>query len=328
MSELRWNPLLETFTIVAANRQGRPNMPKDFCPFCPDKSDKVPSHYDVLVYKNDFPSLSTSSPIPCSNENTFYKKAQAYGVCDVILYSPDHYTSLPMLGLDHIKKLVNLWIKRTIEISEDSKIKYVFVFENRGPEVGVTMPHPHGQIYGYSWIPLKIQTELNNCRNYYQNTKGNLILEIGNEEMRDGRRVIYENEKFVSYIPYFTDYPYGVFIASKQQLSSFADFGEKEVHDFADVLKKITGAMDSLFDREFPYMMCVHQTPVNSEEYKDCHNYYSFHVEFYPPLRSANAIKWYASSEMGAWAAANTRLVEETSEELRAALKKFELQNK
>ncbi|MBX9851090.1 MAG: galactose-1-phosphate uridylyltransferase [Cytophagaceae bacterium] len=322
MSELRWNPLLRTYTMVASNRQERPTMPKDWCPFCPG-SGKVPDNYDVLTYPNDFPTLLKTPAKPDVEGSGIYQAEGNYGLCEVILYSPDHHISLPELSSEHIHKLVNLWVKRTNEISKDDKIKYIFIFENRGEEVGVTMPHPHGQIYGYPFIPLKLKLELDSCKEYYAQTGKSMLLDMNKQEKNFGERVIFENDSFIAYIPFFTDYPYGVFIVAKNQRSSFTDFEEAEQKDLAVALKNITGALDNLFDRPFPYMMCVHQAPVHSPEYKDTHLYFNFHIEFYPVLRDGKRVKYYASSEMGAWAAANTRAVEETAEELRQALNKY-----
>ncbi|MBZ4663364.1 MAG: galT [Caloramator sp.] len=322
MAELRWNPLLKTWTMVASNRQQRPNMPKDWCPFCPG-SGRVPDNYDVYKYDNDFPALTQAPGQPDVDGNDLYKVAQNYGKCEVILYSPEHTKTLPELEVSHIYKLVNLWTERFEELSKDEKIKYIFEFENRGEEVGVTMPHPHGQIYGYSFVPLKVKVELDSCKEYYKEHNECMICRMNREEKDFEKRVIYENESFIAYIPFFTDYPYGVFIVSKSHKGNFTEFTDKEKWDLADILKKVTGAFDTLFERLFPYMMCIHQTPVNCEEYKDSTDYYHFHIEFYPPLRDANKIKYYASSEMGAWAACNTLAVEQTSEQLREALRKF-----
>lgn len=318
MSELRWNPLLRTWTMVASNRQQRPNMPKDWCPFCPG-SGKVPEDYDVYCYNNDFPALTLNPEKPDVEESGLYKVAENYGKCEVILYSKEHNKTLPTLSVEHIIKLINLWTERFRELSKDEKIKYIFEFENRGEEVGVTMPHPHGQLYAYPFIPLKIKAELDSCRDYYNENKRCMICDMNKEEIKFKERVIAENESFIAYIPFFTDYPYGVFIVSKNHKGNFMEFTEDEKKDLAVILKGITGAFDKLFDRLFPYMMCIHQTPVNSKEYEDCKNYYHFHIEFYPPLRDKNKIKFYASSEMGAWAACNPLSVEETAKVLRDA---------
>ncbi|MBX9851481.1 MAG: galactose-1-phosphate uridylyltransferase [Cytophagaceae bacterium] len=297
-------------------------MPKNWCPFCPG-SGKVPEQYELYIYPNDFPALSYFPSVPDIRSSNLYAVEENYGKCEVVLYSSDHSALLYNLPDQHIYNLVNLWAERTIEISKDPRIKYVFVFENRGEEVGVTMPHPHGQIYGYPFLPLKLQVELDSCKEYYEKTGNNMLLEMNKEESHYGKRIITENTSFLSYIPFFTDYPYGVFISCKKKKSTFADFNEDEKMDLACILKDITGAFDMLFDRPFPYMMCVHQGPVNSEEYNQSGEYFNFHIEFYPPLRDANRIKYYASSEMGGWAATNTKAVEDTSEELRQALTKY-----
>lgn len=322
MAELRWNPLLKDWTIVASHRQNRPQMPKDWCPFCPG-SGNVPENYDVFKYDNDFPALSPNPPQPDQVGSDFYKSVEAYGKCEVILYSPEHRTTLPQLPVEHIRKLVDLWCERFEELSKDEKIKFIFEFENRGEEVGVTMPHPHGQIYGYSEMPLKIKTELEACREHYEAHKECMICRMNKEEKEFEKRMIMENEDFVAYLPYFTDYPYGVFIVSKNHRSKMTDFTDREKDNYAAVLKEMTGTFDCLFDRVFPYMMCIHQAPVNSPEYGNYDDYYHFHVEFYPPLRSKDKIKYYASSEMGAWAACNPTAVEDTANELREAYKKY-----
>ncbi|KRQ87682.1 Galactose-1-phosphate uridylyltransferase [Caloramator mitchellensis] len=322
MSELRWNPLLKTWTMVASNRQARPNMPKDWCPFCPG-SGRVPDDYDVYKYDNDFPALKQNPDVPDLEGTELYKVAENYGKCEVILYSPEHTKTLPELSVEHIYKLVNLWTERFRELSKDERIKYIFEFENRGEEVGVTMPHPHGQIYGYSYVPLKLKVELDSCKEYYQDSGKCMICQMNHEEISFNKRIVTENDSFLAYIPFFTDYPYGVFIVSKNHKGNFTEFTDKEKWDLAEILRNVTGAFDNLFDRLFPYMMCIHQTPVNSEEYKDSDKYYHFHIEFYPPLRDKDKIKFYASSEMGAWAAANTMAVEDAAERLREALEKF-----
>lgn len=322
MAELRWNPLLRDWTMVAANRQNRPDMPKDFCPFCPD-SGKVPEDYDVYKYDNDFPVLSQNPPKPDDVGSEFYRVRESYGKCEVILYSPDHNASLCELEVEHIKKLVELWLERFNELSRDEKIKYILIFENRGKEVGVTMPHPHGQIYGYPFIPLKIKTELDSAREYFHENSECLFCKMNQEEMTFKDRVIIENEDFIAYLPFFTDYPYGMYISSKRHIPNLLQFTEGERVNFAKILKDVTGTFDSLFNKRFPYMMAIHQSPVNSLGYGNYEEYYHFHVEFYPPLRGENSIKYNASSETGAWAAANPRSLEDTAVELKRAYERF-----
>ncbi len=319
MAELRYNPLLDDWTMVASHRQHRPTMPKDYCPFCPG-SGKVPDHYDVYSYNNDFPALMPEPPEPDPVGSELYRTEKAYGKCEVILYSPDHTTTLPELPVEHIEKLIDLWTERFVELEKDPRHQYVMIFENRGEECGVTMPHPHGQIYAYSQMPLKIRTELANCKRHHERTGECLICAMNREERAFRQRIIHENDHFLAYLPFFTDYPYGLFIVSKRHMTALSDFTPQEKRSLAEILKEMTGAMDALFDKLFPYMMVLHQRPVNGENVDD---YYHFHIEFYTPLREANKIKYYASSEMGAWAACNPHSVEETAGKLREAHRRY-----
>ncbi|MBX7180594.1 MAG: galactose-1-phosphate uridylyltransferase [Bacteroidia bacterium] len=317
MPHLRYNPLLDTFTMVASNRQHRPHLPgKETCPFCPD-SGKVDPNYDVISYPNDFPVLS-NSPESCEAESEpeFYKASQAYGRCEVILYSPDHNAKMYDLANEKVEKIIQLWIAKNAEFSLDPKLKYIYPFENRGKEVGVTIPHPHGQLYAYGWLPLKIKTELDNARKYTETTGKNLFEEMIQAEKTAGTRMLDETPNFACFIPYFTDYPFGVFIVNKNK-ANLAEFQPEDISELAILIKKVVYSFDHLFDREFPYMMAIHQTPVNLPEFSNASGYFRFHIEFYPPLRDKEKIKWYASSEMGAWAAANTLSVEACAAELR-----------
>lgn len=321
MAELRFNPLTKDWVMIASHRQNRPQMPKDWCPFCPGPDNhNIPDDYDVLKYDNDFPALSQNPPVPDDVETELYKTAESYGKCEVILYSPNHTATLPELSVPHIKKLVDLWQNRYCELSEDEKIKYIFIFENRGEAVGVTMPHPHGQIYGYPFIPKKIELELASCKEHFE-TKGKcLICDMVDNETEFGKRVIMENEHFIVFLPFYTEYPYGVYIASKSHKDNIAQFDEAEKESLASILKETVGTLDSLFDMKFPYMMCMHQSPVNSGDTSD---YYHFHIEFFPPMRSKDKIKFCASSETGVWAHCNPTAPETVAEELKAAHKKY-----
>lgn len=320
MAELRWHPLTKDWVMVASHRQNRPQMPKDWCPFCPG-SGKVPDHYDVHKYDNDFPALSQNPPVPDDVATDFYKTKEAYGKCEVILYSPNHTATIPDLTLPHVRKLVDLWTERFVEISKDENIKYVFIFENRGDVVGVTMPHPHGQIYGYSYVPKKIELELDSAREYHEENKKCIFCEMLKEELCAADRIIFENEHFVVFLPFFTEYPYGMYIMSKSHKQNLAQFTEEEKDAFAAVIRETVGTFDSLFDKPFPYMMCMHQGPVNQEE--DSSDFYHFHVEFFPPMRSADKQKFNASSETGVWAHCNPTAPEEKAVELRDAHARF-----
>lgn len=319
MAELRWHPLIEDWIMIASHRQNRPQMPKDWCPFCPG-SGKVPDNFDVYEYDNDFPALSQNPPQPDDVATNFFKVKPAYGKCEVILYSPNHTITLPELPVEHISKLVDLWVARFNAIKADQNIKYVFIFENRGKAVGVTMPHPHGQIYGYSVTPKKIQLELSSSKKYYDENGKCLFCDMLYNETKEQDRIVFENEHFTVFLPFFCEYPYGIYIMPKRHVGTIAEFTDAEKLDFAKTLKETSGMLDSLFDFKFPYMMCMHNAPVNGE---DTSKHYHFHVEFFPPMRSADKIKFNASSETGCWAHCNPTAPEEKAKELRAAHEKF-----
>ena len=319
MAELRYHPLIKDWVMIASHRQNRPQMPKDYCPFCPG-SGKVPDSFEVLEYDNDFPALSQTPPVPDDVANDFFKTREAYGKCEVILYSPNHTVTLPELPTEHIAKLVDLWCERFESISADEKIKYVFIFENRGEAVGVTMPHPHGQIYGYSVLPMKIRTELESSKEYFEEKGKCLFCELMEQEKAVGKRVVFETEHFSVILPFFTEYPYGVYVFAKRHVGTITELTAEERVDLAETLRRTAGMLDSLFDFKFPYMMCMHNAPVNGEDTSD---YYHFHIEFFPPMRSANKIKFNASSETGAWAHCNPTAPEEKAVELRAAYQRF-----
>ena len=319
MAELRYNPLIKDWVMIASHRQNRPQMPKDWCPFCPG-SGKVPEHFTVYEYDNDFPALSQNPPVPDDVATELYKTKEAYGKCEVILYSPEHTVTLPELSVEHIRELVDLWTSRFEELRKDERIKYIFIFENRGDVVGVTMPHPHGQIYGYSYIPKKLELELASCKEYKEEKGECLICDIVKNEKEFGKRVIIENEDFITFLPFFADYPYGVYVSAKGHVQNLTQFSDRQKDNLAKILKETAGTLDSLFDYTFPYMMCMHQDPVNGE---DASEYYHFHIEFYPPMRSADKQKFNASSETGAWASCNPTAPEEMAEQLKKAHEKF-----
>ena len=312
MGEMRWNPLLGTWVIVASHRQHRPNLEDGDCPFCPS-SGRVPPDFEVYAYPNDFPSLTLEAEQPDIEGDHLVPVRPAFGSCEVTLYSPQHQATLPELPLSHIRKLVDHWEQRYRELGSIPGIEYVFIFENRGEAVGVTMIHPHGQIYAYPYIPLKIKTELENARAYLEGEGRCLICDIIKRETAEARRMIYRNEGFSAFIPPFAEYPYMVILAPDRHACSISALEDRERSGLAAAIKCITGGYDDLYGYPFPYMMCMHQEPCDGKEYR----YYHYHIEFYPPMRSADKMKYNASSETGAWAIINPTSPEEKAAELK-----------
>jgi len=312
MTELRWNPTVREWVSTASHRQGRPQMPKDWCPFCPG-SGRVPDHYDVHIYPNDFAAFSIPAPEPAIKGDDFYKVRPCHGKCDVVLYHPDHHTSLPQLSVDHIVKLVRLWRKRFLELKALPGIRYVLIFENKGAVIGVTMPHPHGQIYAFPLIPPRLEKELSAARAHKRTHGRCLYCDILKKERRDGRRIVAENRDFTAFIPFYARWPFEIHVFSRRHLGTLEDFRPSEERSLAEMLKWVTLKYDNLYNMSFPYMMVLHQAPTRGK-----HPYFHFHIEFYPPHRSKEKLKYLASVESGSGTFLNDSLAEEKAAELRA----------
>lgn len=320
MSELRFNPLLGEWTATATVRQDRTFFPPDnYCPLCPTEPGGFPTEipaatYDIVAFENKFPSLRRNPPEPAVEGSELYPVRPSQGVCEVVVYTPDHDSTLAAQPVEQIQKLVMVWRDRTRELGARDFVDHVFIFENKGKEVGVTLPHPHGQIYAYPFIPPYIQRELKQTKEYFNENGRCLLCHIAAKEKEAGARVIAENASFVAFIPFFARYPYELHIYSKRHFGKFTDLTDSEVRDLAVILKQVLTAFDKLFERSFPYIMCVHQAPTDGGD----HGHYHFHIEFYPPMRSATKLKYLAGSEAGAGMFINDTLPEEKAAELRA----------
>ncbi len=320
MSELRWNPLLGEWLATATHRQERTFMPPpDHCPLCPTKPGGFPTEvpeptYDIVAFQNRFPSLQPDPPVPSLEGTDLYPVRPARGVCEVILYSPNHNSTLAQEPVAQIYKLIQVWTERFRELSALDYVSYVFIFENKGEAIGVTLHHPHGQIYAYPFVPPRIEKELEQSRYHQERTGRCLICDIISEEKLDGRRIVIENESFAAYIPFFARWPYEVHISARRHIQALTDFDESEQRSLAITLKQLLVAYDRLFNLSFPYMMVIHQRPTDGHDY----SYYHFHMEFYPPHRTATKLKYLAGSETGAGMFINDTLAEEKAAELRS----------
>lgn len=321
MSELRWHPLMGEWVATATHRQDRTFLPPaDFCPLCPTKPGGFPTEipeatYDIVAFENRFPSLKPRPDAPAVEATRLYQVEQGKGVCEVIVYTPNHASTLANEPVTQIYKLIKVWTHRFRELEKLDFVEYVFIFENKGEAIGVTLHHPHGQIYAYPFTPPRVARELAMCQSHFENTGRNLIQDIIAEEQRDARRIIVENNSFVTVIPFFARYPFETHIYAKRDAClALTDMSDLEHRDLATILKQTLSAFDKIFNFSFPYMMVLHARPSDGKNY----DYYRFHIEFYPPLRTATKLKYLAGSEAGAGMFINDTLAEEKATQLRA----------
>ncbi|MCJ7788649.1 MAG: galactose-1-phosphate uridylyltransferase, partial [Candidatus Atribacteria bacterium] len=260
-----------------------------------------------------FPSLKEELPRITGTGSKFFKYGKAQGICEVVLFTSDHDGIMSEKPLSCYVKLVKVWRDRYQELGDKDFIDYVFIFENKGEEVGVTLHHPHGQIYAYPFIPPIIEQELDSSKEYLEKEGKCLFCKILEEEKEDGRRIIVSNDSFSALVPFAAGYSYEVHIYTNKHLPSFNDFTEKEEIDLAAILKTLMMKFDNLFGFVLPYIMAIHQQPTNGTGKEYSH----FHIEFYPPYRTKDKLKYLAGSELGVGTFSNDSLPEEKAQELR-----------
>jgi UDPglucose--hexose-1-phosphate uridylyltransferase len=322
MSELRWNPVLEEWVVTATHRQDRTYKPPDgFCPLCPTRNGDFPTEvpaadYEIVVFENKYPSFRRDPCVPAVLGTELQPIAPSQGVCEVVLYTDDHHATFADLSVDRIANLVDVWADRYEELGALSYVRYVLIFENKGDCVGVTLHHPHGQIYAFPFIPPRVAKELESSSKYAAAKGRCMFCDLLAEELSDGRRVVAENADFAAFIPFSAGYPYEVHVMPKQHRESIAQLSRPERRGLARILSTVTRGYDSLFDFSFPYMMIAHQAPTDGGQY----GHYHLHFEFYPPHRTAAKMKYLAGCESGGGTFINDTLPEETAEELRAAI--------
>jgi len=315
MSELRWHPLLRQWVAVAAQRQERPQLPEEWCPFCPG-SGRVPESYDVYLYPNDFPAFALDSqPFePSQADQVLFRTTGARGACDVVLYHPGHNLLPSQLPVEHWHKIVKLWTRRSAELAARPDIEYVYVFENTGLAIGVTMPHPHGQIYAFPFLPPLVKVELDSASAHFSQHGECLYCRILAEELREGSRLVAQNGSFVAFVAFFARFPAEVQLYSRRHLGALADLTEAEAADLAALLRSVRSKYDQLYGCPLPLMMIVRQRPAHGE-----HPHFHFHVEFLPIQRSKTKLKYLAAVESGAGTFLNDTRAEEMAEQLRRA---------
>lgn len=320
-SELRWHPILRQWVINATHRQDRTyKPPAEFCPLCPTQPGAFPTEvpepdYEIVVFQNRFPALSGTAPrLPgqAPEGSELYAVEPGQGECEVVLYSSQHDGVLWELGLPRIRSLIEVWIDRFEELGARPEVQYVLIFENRGDAVGVTLHHPHGQIYALPFIPPIPERELESAKAHHAAHGRCLFCDVMEEEKKDGRRVVFENDHFTAFVPFFARYPYEVHLMPKRHVETIAGLTAEERQAMAEGMQQVVWRYDSLWNKPMSYMMIMHQAPTDG----GAHPYTHFHVEFYPLNRTETKLKHLAGCESGAGTFVTDMAPEEQAEHL------------
>jgi UDPglucose--hexose-1-phosphate uridylyltransferase len=301
----------------AGHRQNRTFLPPvHYNPLAPSAdplhATELPAgNYDIAVFENLFPSFDEKAHDPPS---TIVETRAANGFCEVVVFTQDPNTSLGALPLAQIELLLEVWSDRYLELGARPDIQYVFPFENRGTEVGATLHHPHGQIYAYPFIPPIAAREITQQGVYYREHHRGLLEDLIQAEIKDHRRVIYEGEAAIAFVPVCARYPYEVWIAPKRPKTALPELTGAERADLTRALKVVLLKYDGLWSRPFPYVLALHQAPTDGLQYPEAH----LHFEFYPPYRMPDRLKYLAGSELGAGVFTADTFPEDKAGELQA----------
>jgi UDPglucose--hexose-1-phosphate uridylyltransferase len=329
--EERWHPLREEWVIVAAHRQDRPWIGQQVrareaaippylpdCYLCPGNVRVSGARNDpytgTFVFDNDHPSVGPKAPEILTAPPDPYRNRPARGIARVVCYSPRHDLTLAELDLEEVDALLAVWQDQYRDLGRRPEIAHVLVFENKGEVVGVSNPHPHCQIYATNFVFKTIETEARAGQRHLESTGRVLFQDILAAERADGRRIIAENDSAIAFLPYFARYAYEVFVAPKATHPSLAALSDRERTDFANVLREVLIRFDNLWQMPFPYVMPLHQAPTDGGAYDGFH----FHVEFHPPLRKPNLLKFLAGPEIGGGNFLSDTAPEQKADELRA----------
>ena len=322
MSERRYDPVTGEWRMFAGHRQDRTFLPPDaFCPLCPTKEGQPPTEiplpeFEVVVFENRFPSLVREPPEPVVAGSELSPVLPSHGANEVVVYSDDHHLSLGEMEVERIAKVVAVWADRYAVLGGRDEVAYVFVFENKGVAVGVTLHHPHGQIYAYPEIPPRVRQELDVATAHMAEHGTCVYCDVVARERSDGVRVIAHNRSFLAFVPFAARFPYEVHVASLRHAASLLDLSDPERLALADVLRAVVRSYDRLFGFALPYVMSMHQAPTDDGEHQHISH---FHIEFTPLHRTAEKLKYLAGSELGAGAFINDTAPEDTAARLRVA---------
>jgi len=325
--EQRWHPLREEWVVIAAHRQDRPWQGEqaaagpapaavyvEDCYLCPRNlrvsGIRNPDYQSVFVFDNDHPCVGMNAPQQLEPPPGIYRNAPALGVARIVTYTPLHNVTLAELPVDSISALLATWRDQYVELGSRPEIRHVLMFENKGEVVGVSNPHPHGQIYATTFVFKTIEVEADVSRRFYREHGRVLFQDIVRSELADGRRILFENGSAIVFLPYFARYAYECYVAPRETHASLQTMSSGELGDLAEALKRLLVRYDNLWQMPFPYVMTLHQAPTDGGDYAGFH----FHIECHPPLRKPRLLKYLAGPEIG-----GGNFLSDTRPELKAA---------
>ncbi|MGH8893538.1 MAG: galactose-1-phosphate uridylyltransferase [Actinomycetes bacterium] len=328
VSEIRYDAVLDEWVAIASHRQGRTHLPPtDECPLCPSRGGRqteIPSDdYDVVVFENRFPSFATQlDPTTTGNgsgqvqlDHELFIRGPGVGRCEVVCFTSDHDAPISHLSPDRVRLVVDAWVDRTEALSGLPHVEQVFCFENRGEEIGVTLSHPHGQIYAYPFVTPRTRRMLDSARRHRERTWRNLFADVLAGELADGSRVVAATEHWVAFVPSAARWPVEVHLYPRRQVQDLPGLTPAERDDFAGVYLDVLRGMDTLYGSPLPYISAWHQAPVRIDR-----DLAYLHLQLFSIKRAPNKLKYLAGSESGMGVFINDVPPEQSAEALRAAM--------
>ncbi|WP_454697945.1 galactose-1-phosphate uridylyltransferase [Arthrobacter humicola] len=317
--EVRFDALTGEWVAVAAHRQGRTHLPPaDQCPICPTtpgNPSEIPApDYDVVVFENRFPSLGPAlGPVP--GNAGWGTTGTAFGRCEVVSFTPEHTGSFSGLSEVRARTVVEAWAHRTGALNELPGIKQVFPFENRGADIGVTLHHPHGQIYAYPYVTPRAAVMGAAARKFFDDADGRQTLtgSLLRSEREGGSRMVLEGENFSAYVPFAARWPLEVHLVPHRQVPDLAALSGEEKDELAHVYLDLLKRFDALYPTPTPYISAWHQAPLDDVLRPAGY----LHLQLTSPRRAADKLKYLAGSEAAMGAFINDTTPELVAERLR-----------
>ncbi|WP_285778538.1 galactose-1-phosphate uridylyltransferase [Microtetraspora sp. NBRC 13810] len=320
-AELRRDPLTGEWIAIAGHRQGRTLLPPaDQCPLCPSapgRPTEIPAAgYEVAVFENRFPSFSASAPDDgAADPGGLGETRPAAGRCEVVCFTADHDASFSTLPPDRVELVMRAWADRTAELSALPGVEQVFCFENRGAEIGITLGHPHGQIYAYPYVTPRTRRMLAVARAHRERGGGDLFAEVLAAERKAEVRVVGRNEHWTAFVPAAARWPFEVHLYPHRRVPDLCALEPAERAAFGPLYTDVLRRFDGLFGVAMPYVAAWHQAPVREGRDLAC-----LHLELFSIRRAADRLKYLAGSESAMGAFVNDVLPEEAARMLREAV--------